>query len=336
MQHLHILYLFITAIIGLASLGIATADYFKTRENILLRYVYFHAALTLLVVSDLLLNYVALNLPGIYPFFPEFLDYLNVFVAQYALMITFPLFIHAFFRISSAEIRNRVFWGITVVLCVLDHVIEFLVQPASEALFPNGIDDLALMLVFFYGFITGISEYKHCDPEKAPVAKRFLVLLGVFMPAIIVDTLLHESLPAPLYPIVYCGGFSINFTHYLARYAFTRSQARPSSDSAHPVANSAPPLPEAGGFSADGDANWLTEELYHQYHISPREQDVLPLALQGSSNNQIAEALFLSLSTVKAHLRNIYAKFGVKNRYELVALLKHGDDTLLPRQDAAE
>jgi DNA-binding CsgD family transcriptional regulator len=334
MQHLQILYLFVTAIIGLVSLGIATADYFKTLEKILLNYVYFHAALTLLVVSALLLNYVSLNLPGIHPFFLGFLEYVNVFVAQYALMVTFPILIHAFFNVPHARKKNQVFVGIAVVLFILEHVFEYLVQPVSENLLTGGLDDLILMLVFFYGFVTGISEYKHCDPEKAPLAKQFLVLLGIFMPAIIVDTLLHESLPVPLYPIAYCG-FGINSTYHLAKYAFARSHAKKSPPPAESSVESAVET-ETDNTTAKDEENWLTDELYQQHNISPREQDVLPLVLQGSSNNQIAESLFISLSTVKAHLRNIYAKFGVKNRYELVALLKHGDESLLPRSDTDE
>lgn len=40
---------------------------------------------------------------------------------------------------------------------------------------------------------------------------------------------------------------------------------------------------------------------------------------KGCSNAEIGEMLHISLSTVKAHLTNIYKKAGVKNRYELFA-----------------
>lgn len=48
--------------------------------------------------------------------------------------------------------------------------------------------------------------------------------------------------------------------------------------------------------------------------ISKRELEVLQLMAQGLSNNEIAEKLFISLSTVKTHSLNLYVKLDVKRR----------------------
>jgi LuxR family maltose regulon positive regulatory protein len=53
--------------------------------------------------------------------------------------------------------------------------------------------------------------------------------------------------------------------------------------------------------------------------ISPRELEVLQLMAQGLSNQEICERLFLALSTVKGHNRNIFGKLGVQRRTEAVA-----------------
>jgi len=53
--------------------------------------------------------------------------------------------------------------------------------------------------------------------------------------------------------------------------------------------------------------------------LSPREVEVLRLAAQGLSNQEIAELLYLGLSTVKTHMHNIYGKLGVESRKEAVA-----------------
>ena len=53
--------------------------------------------------------------------------------------------------------------------------------------------------------------------------------------------------------------------------------------------------------------------------LSEREIDVLKLLEQGLSNQQIAANLYISLNTVKAHLKSIYAKLGVNNRVQAVA-----------------
>ena len=54
--------------------------------------------------------------------------------------------------------------------------------------------------------------------------------------------------------------------------------------------------------------------------LSLREQEVLQLVSQGASNKEIAEQLFISETTVKAHLRTILQKLHARNRAEAVAL----------------
>ncbi len=48
--------------------------------------------------------------------------------------------------------------------------------------------------------------------------------------------------------------------------------------------------------------------------LTPRERDVLRLMASGRSNQNIADALFLSLGTVKVHVTHILAKLGVTSR----------------------
>lgn len=48
--------------------------------------------------------------------------------------------------------------------------------------------------------------------------------------------------------------------------------------------------------------------------LSPRELEVLRLAAEGLSNEEIAATLVVSLRTVERHLQNVYAKLGVQGR----------------------
>jgi DNA-binding CsgD family transcriptional regulator len=56
--------------------------------------------------------------------------------------------------------------------------------------------------------------------------------------------------------------------------------------------------------------------------LSAREEEVLDLVASGRTNAEVARLLFISPVTVKAHLRHIYEKLGVRNRVEAAAHLK--------------
>lgn len=66
-------------------------------------------------------------------------------------------------------------------------------------------------------------------------------------------------------------------------------------------------------------------------NITYRENEVLKLVIQGFSNKEIAEKLFITHHTVKAHLSQIYKKFGVTNR--TAAAVKAKENNTIPHQD---
>jgi DNA-binding CsgD family transcriptional regulator len=56
----------------------------------------------------------------------------------------------------------------------------------------------------------------------------------------------------------------------------------------------------------------------NNYKLSIREIEVLGLIMQGLTNNEIAEKLFISYETVKSHRKNILEKTGAKNTASLI------------------
>lgn len=61
--------------------------------------------------------------------------------------------------------------------------------------------------------------------------------------------------------------------------------------------------------------------------LSKQETNVKELILKGKSNKEIAQELFISLSTVKTHITNIYQKLNISNRDELSLLFKNSTGT---------
>jgi len=76
-----------------------------------------------------------------------------------------------------------------------------------------------------------------------------------------------------------------------------------------------------------------TGEHVSREQLSQREAEVLRLAANGASTQEIAEVLFVSVRTVKAHFTNIFNKMGVSCRTDaIIKGIREGyirlDDTL--------
>ena len=66
----------------------------------------------------------------------------------------------------------------------------------------------------------------------------------------------------------------------------------------------------------------LDTSLVSQLELSKRELEILSLLAQGHSNQEIAAKLFVSLSTVKTHIQNLFEKLDVKRRIQAVEKAK--------------
>lgn len=67
------------------------------------------------------------------------------------------------------------------------------------------------------------------------------------------------------------------------------------------------------------DESW--EEIKKTYNFSDREAEILQLIAEGKSNADICDILYVSLSTVKKHVYNIFNKAGVNSRTQLLSLI---------------
>lgn len=66
----------------------------------------------------------------------------------------------------------------------------------------------------------------------------------------------------------------------------------------------------------------LDEKQLDRLGISKREYEVLGLMSEGLSNQEIAEKLFVSLSTVKTHSSNLFAKLDARRRTQAIQRAK--------------
>ncbi len=77
----------------------------------------------------------------------------------------------------------------------------------------------------------------------------------------------------------------------------------------------------------------ITEDTPN-YDFTPREKDILPLLVRGLKNEDIANILYISVSTVKANLTSIFEKLGVDNRTQAAAKILA--ENLIPHRDSEQ
>ncbi len=66
----------------------------------------------------------------------------------------------------------------------------------------------------------------------------------------------------------------------------------------------------------------LNQAGLKRLNLTTREYQILKLIVQGYSNSDIAEKLFLSLSTIKTHVSNLYTKMDVSSRFQAITVAK--------------
>jgi DNA-binding NarL/FixJ family response regulator len=74
--------------------------------------------------------------------------------------------------------------------------------------------------------------------------------------------------------------------------------------------------------SGSAQSRWWKEGMtdLNEIKITPRDEQVLRLLVQGCSNKEIAEELSISPRTVKQHLRTLFLRAGIRDGRKRVKL----------------
>ncbi len=64
------------------------------------------------------------------------------------------------------------------------------------------------------------------------------------------------------------------------------------------------------------------ESFYLEAKLTQQERKIVDLLLSGSNNQEILGKLYISINTLKTHLRNIYRKTDTRNRHELIDVIE--------------
>ena len=70
------------------------------------------------------------------------------------------------------------------------------------------------------------------------------------------------------------------------------------------------------------DNTIINEAAIAKLGLSSRELEILEMIAKGMSNQEIGNALFISLSTVKTHTSNLFSKLNVKRRTQAIEIAR--------------
>jgi len=93
--------------------------------------------------------------------------------------------------------------------------------------------------------------------------------------------------------------------------------------------------------TAKNRASWHKEPVIltaslQDYHLTPLEQQILQLIVNGKRDNRIADQLFISIFTAKKHRTNLVHKYGVPNSAALVAMAVESGEYLFENKRIRE
>jgi DNA-binding CsgD family transcriptional regulator len=307
MKHLLFLYFFSALSIGLVSYGLLALAYIKSKERQIIDFGYFYTSFTLIVVSYIFLYYFDSSRAGDAVFF-RYVDFFESRVAQYFLMHALPVFAHSLSQAGNRRSKNRWIGISALLLFILNMALDLYVKNELYSdimsIVKHGIlvGIMVYTIVIFKKRATGLAPGK----EKTALKRFYGISLG-FLPGVIFDSFFNMVSPFRFFPILY-SGFGLLAACYFSSQLFEKSEAVVEDKS-----------------KRDSDSRHAIEMFIKTHGFSAREIEIVDLIVKGKSNQEIADTLFISLNTVKTHIRNIYQKAEVKRRFEFISLYNSTD-----------
>lgn len=304
MGHIIILYYLIAVIAGIAGTTLFFLESFKREENVFKYIRWISLIFTLKIISEAFFSYIVLNIR-----IDENISRAPIYIQS---LLNGMLFYSAtlfLWQLMENGKKRYIVYSLTFFVTLMSFAIIFF----GKIKFVNGKASFSILFytLFLYMGITGIYILCYYIKRRGSINNECMAKLFrkiekaaiMLIPVILIDIMQYtkgeyldskENIIFFFYPFVYCVLLFL-FLDY--------------------IVNSGKICKKTGGEKREGKS---LDEIYEEYGISQREREVITLLQENFTGNEIAEKLYISLSTVKTHTSNIYKKFSVKNRSELL------------------
>lgn len=297
MEHFRILYHFVTSCLGISFLVVSLYLLKRGEDSKLKYFVYFYSSFTMIAVFEFFAVYVKTNCFTEYTKLYEIIRYLSNPVGLLLIIYTFPLFVNSLIYIKSPKNQNILFGILAIILLITNYSISLFSSEESTNYIRIITKDSIFIMVIFYVLIKLFIHSKKAEVKDKTFFTKTVWLFALFIPGIIIDTFFTSFPQIKIFPVIY-----VITGVFFVKYYFD-------------------------GFEKGKNtgAVQFTEISYHelekQYGLTSRESETLKYIVMGYSNKKIADELFISINTVKSHIRNSYQKLEISNRIELINLL---------------
>lgn len=297
---MHLLFwLYVAALVsGSASIAIAVFIRSQHRTPVVLLFSLFLGALFLIVLSMSLEQYAALLDPGAARGVTVVALVVMV-VGAGGYMYAAPFFYHALVGVAVGRGLTALYLALASIFVPLSLTIFFLptFRPTLIAL------NLLLFGTVGYGIVYIAVRYRRIGDRRLRRAVRvFLIVSAIFFPLMYVDSMLFYVPIAPW--LARLDGTALPLFFLVLNSLAVRFAAT--------YLNEPPYLTEGR----------ISSHFRGRYGISEREAEIIRMLMDGKTSREVGEELFISPKTVENHVYNIYQKTHVRNRIELVNLIR--------------
>ncbi len=301
-----IFYLFLCFASGFTSVFVCIILYSKYKLEEIKNYLYFLLTITFLVVI-ITTNFYYKSIFSLYSnLIYDFFFFNSLLLGICLYIYTLPVFIYSLTK--KYLIKKKILLAISIIpvlLYIILSVLKLTVNIEINTIkFSLYFAEVFLIIMIFHLFCYILYYLKEI---KNPLRKRGLILILLFIllysPFAVLDSfydkfynLIFRHLP---------DGFSFAAPYYFLWNIVT--------------------LLLTGRYFLKTSFNKdkaISKEIIKKYKITNREKEIISFVMKGYSNQEISDKAFISMTTVKKHIYNLFLKTGVKNRIELINILK--------------
>ncbi len=318
MIHASIIVLIIALMAGVTAVTISWFNYRQSRSKHLIAHLHFVISVNLIILLNIATLYFYQNLSS------QASIALVLFVDNIyqILMPTFQVItVYSLYQLSSVLISTRepFYWtrlhilpAITII--VIQIILAILRLNISDIpvlyIVYKAVEIFSIVLAYYIIIMMLVKSYSVNPKTRGKSIRRYSAMFAsIFTLALLIsgiswlNWISHQVLTAAI-------AFLVLFSNLIPIFYYQKFL-----------------VPHFSSNGQDISQNQISIYLCDQFNISERENDVITLICEGRTNQEIADRLFISLQTVKDHVSRIFRKVGVRNRVQLISLVKKDPDT---------